>query len=122
MFKFTRGGWQDTVEGNANGAYLPDRTYNYSGGPETLELQILSWEGFSHGAQLFGTLAGFFMPQLNRSRRIWLYPAGLPKLGKDYPVLYMQDGQNVFDRHVFLSGEWQVDEALNQLFDEGMKG
>ena len=40
-FKFTRGGW-DTVEGNANGGFLPDRTYNYNGNASTLELEILS--------------------------------------------------------------------------------
>ncbi|MCB0557757.1 MAG: T9SS type A sorting domain-containing protein [Lewinellaceae bacterium] len=122
MFKFTRGGW-DTVEGNANGAYLPDRTYNYSGGTETLELQILSWEGFVTAPNYSVLSQDFFMPQLDRSRRIWLYlPPDYQNSGKNYPVLYMQDGQNVFDAATSAFGEWQVDEALNQLFDEGDEG
>lgn len=124
MFKFTRGSWE-TVEGNASGGFLPDRSYNYSGGAETLELQILSWEGQdvppSSGYSVLSE--DFFMPQLNRSRRIWLYlPPDYQNSGRDYPVLYMQDGQNVFDASTSFSGEWQVDEALNQLFDEGDEG
>ncbi|MCB0627357.1 MAG: alpha/beta hydrolase, partial [Saprospiraceae bacterium] len=31
-----------------------------------------------------------------------------------YPVLYMHDAQNLFDRQTSFSGEWQVDESLNQ--------
>lgn len=35
-----------------------------------------------------------------------------------YPVLYMQDGQNVFDEATAFSGEWGVDEYLNSLPDD----
>jgi predicted alpha/beta superfamily hydrolase len=125
QFKFTRGSWQ-TVEGNASGGFLPNRTYNYSGGVDTVSLQILSWEGGggSTAASNVSILSqSFFMPQLNRNRRIWIYlPPDYEDSGKDYPVLYMQDGQNVFDATTAFAGEWEVDESLNQLFDEGDKG
>ncbi|HCT71851.1 MAG TPA: hypothetical protein DF409_13560, partial [Bacteroidales bacterium] len=40
----------------------------------------------------------FFIPQLNRSRRIWIYlPPDYDTSGRNYPVLYMHDGQNLFD-------------------------
>ena len=62
----------------------------------------------------------FFAPQLNRSRRIWIYlPPDYDSSQKDYPVLYMHDGQNVFDAATSFSVEWEVDESLNQLFDDG---
>ncbi len=59
----------------------------------------------------------FYMPQLGRSRRIWLYlPAGYYKSGKEYPVIYMHDGQNLFDAAAAFGGEeWQVDETMNSL-------
>lgn len=58
----------------------------------------------------------FFIPQLNRYRRIWIYlPADYAKTNKKYPVLYMHDGQNVFDDATSGFGEWGVDEALDTL-------
>ncbi|MCO6476154.1 MAG: T9SS type A sorting domain-containing protein [Phaeodactylibacter sp.] len=126
QFKFTRGSWE-TVEGNADGGFLPNRTYSYSGGADTLGLQILSWEDVGGGSTAAPNVSvlsqDFFMPQLNRNRRIWLYlPPGYESSGKRYPVLYMQDGQNVFDAATAFAGEWEVDESLNRLFDEGDEG
>lgn len=60
--------------------------------------------------------SSFYIPQLNRYRRVWIYlPASYASSGKKYPVLYMQDGQNVFDKATSFSGEWGVDEALDSL-------
>ena len=62
----------------------------------------------------------FFMPQLNRSRRIWIYlPEGYNATAKKYPVLYMQDGQNIFDSYYSGKGEWNVDECLDSLIKNG---
>lgn len=37
-------------------------------------------------------------PQLNAERKIWLYlPHDYKASGKKYPVIYMHDGQNLFD-------------------------
>lgn len=58
----------------------------------------------------------FFIPQLNRHRRIWIYlPAGYTISKKKYPVIYMHDGQNVFDNNTAFAGEWGVDEAMDTL-------
>ena len=38
---------------------------------------------------------------------------------KRYPVIYMQDAQNLFNEATSFSGEWKVDETLNQLFAKG---
>lgn len=126
-FKFTRGSW-DTVEGNAEGGFLPDRQLQYDGGEQTVELSILSWEGQSPGEgtaadNVFILSEEFDIPQLNRKRRIWIYlPPDYGSSGKYYPVLYMQDAQNLFDNNTSFSGEWQVDESLNQLFSQGDPG
>lgn len=65
----------------------------------------------------------FFIPQLNRHRRIWVYlPPDYDLVDKRYPVIYMQDGQNLFDAHIAHSGEWRVDKTLNRLHRKGDYG
>jgi predicted alpha/beta superfamily hydrolase len=63
----------------------------------------------------------FEMPQLGRSRRVWLYlPPDYDASGDTrYPVLYMHDGQNVFDDATSYVGEWGVDETLDSLHAAG---
>jgi predicted alpha/beta superfamily hydrolase len=57
----------------------------------------------------------FYMPQLDRYRRIWLYlPEGYERSRQEYPVLYMHDGQNLFDDSISFSGSWKVHETLNE--------
>ena len=130
QFKFTRGSWA-TVEGNAQGGQLPNRVVPYNGQPRTEEVSILSWEDLAGNNPGASTAAAnvrilsdnFQMPQLGRSRRIWLYlPPDYNSSNKRYPVLYMHDGQNIFDARTSFSGEWRVDEALNSLFDNGDSG
>ena len=128
-FKFTRGSWA-TVEGNANGGFLPNRQLNYAGGAQTVELSILSWEDLggtnpSTAAPNVSVLSpNFYMPQLDRNRRIWVYlpPDYDSNPAKHYPVLYMHDAQNLFDQQTSFAGEWEVDESLNELFDAGDPG
>jgi alpha-glucosidase len=128
-FKFTRGSWA-TVEKDANGNEIADRTFTFSNQPQTINLTVLSWADLSGNtgtstaaANVQIMDASFYMPQLNRNRRIWLYlPPDYNTTNKHYPVLYMQDGQNLFDTTTSFSGEWQVDETLNTLFSQGDYG
>jgi predicted alpha/beta superfamily hydrolase len=48
-------------------------------------------------------------------------PAGALTSGRRYPVLYMHDGQNLFDAATSFVGEWRVDETLAVLAAEGLK-
>ncbi len=60
------------------------------------------------------------MPGLNRKRQLRLYlPPGYAASNKRYPVLYMHDGQNLFDTATAYAGEWKVDETLDALAKEG---
>ena len=127
-FKFTRGAWA-SVEGNANGGFLPNRTFNYDGSATTANMTIQSWEdtggiGASTAADNVQILdEDFYMPQLDRNRRIWLYlPPDYATSDKYYPVLYMHDAQNLFDVQTSFTGEWEVDESLNDLFTQGDHG
>lgn len=58
-------------------------------------------------------------PQLNNDRQILIYlPPSYESSSKRYPVLYMHDGQNLFDPATSFAGEWGVDEALETLAAE----
>jgi predicted alpha/beta superfamily hydrolase len=60
---------------------------------------------------------------LGATRRVWVYlpPDYARERERRYPVLYLQDGQNVFDgATAFIAGrEWEVDEAAQRLAREG---
>jgi len=61
----------------------------------------------------------FYIPQLKRYRRIWLYlPPEYYTTKKRFPVLYMHDGQNLFDDAAAFSEEWCVDETINAAKDK----
>ena len=61
-------------------------------------------------------LAPMRMPGLDRERVVRVYlPPHYESSHKRYPVLYMHDGQNLFDDATSFVGEWNVDETLNEL-------
>jgi len=63
-----------------------------------------------------------YSPQLGNRRDILVYlPPSYAGSGRRYPVLYMHDGQNLFDRATSYAGEWQVDETLEALSREGLE-
>ena len=118
-FKFTQGSWE-SVEGDGQGNFLPNRKYTFKGGADTLRLAIQSWEhrdpqpGSTAGPNVRIVANDFEIPQLGRKRRVWIcLPRAYENSTQRYPVLYMHDGQNLFDATTSFSGEWQVDEALD---------
>ncbi|TDP57374.1 alpha/beta hydrolase [Flavobacterium dankookense] len=55
-------------------------------------------------------------PQLKTKKKIWVYlPEEYDKTTKKYPVIYMHDGQNLFDAKTSYVGEWNVDETLDSI-------
>ena len=55
-------------------------------------------------------------PQLQTSKKIWLYlPHNYNASEKKYPVIYMHDAQNLFDDKTAFASEWHVDETLDSL-------
>lgn len=124
-FKLTQGSWQ-SVEGDPAGAFLPNRRYSYSGGLDTLRMKIESWELLdpnprsTAGPNVKVVSTDFRMPQLGRQRRIWIcLPSNYESSSQRYPVLYMNDAQNLFDAAASFSGEWKVDETVAQWSGRG---
>jgi predicted alpha/beta superfamily hydrolase len=94
--------------------------------------RIRLWHQHEEEARLrrIHTLAGaveqhpeFRSAVLGATRRVWVYlpPQYAQEPERRFPVLYMQDGQNVFDgATAFLAGkEWEVDETVERLSREG---
>lgn len=120
-YKLTRGSWE-TAEAGVGGAGAANRVLQVAA-DTLIELSVADWADHfamqkrhtaNKNVQIIDT--AFFMPQLNRYRRIWIYlPEGYASSKKKYPVLYMHDGQNLFDDATAFSGEWGVDEAMDTL-------
>lgn len=92
----------------------------WCGEPAIVDARSVFPDGTGH--TLRGTIKiidGFEMPQLHRTRRIWVYlPPDYEKSNRRYPVIYLQDGQNSFDKKTSFLGEWNVDETMETLFAE----
>lgn len=128
-YKSTRGSWA-SVECNTNGSHIPDHSFQLSA-DTTIAININAWKDDFEAGSKMNTASkqvhvldtAFFIPQLNRSRRIWIYlPERYETTKKHYPVLYMHDGQNIFDDLTAFSGEWGVDECLDSLIQAGKQG
>ena len=124
-YKFTRGGWE-RVETGKGGTPIDNRRLQVQS-DTVIAIAIEHWADHFPSMTKKSTASSnvrvidtaFFMPQLGRHRRIWMYlPASYSASDKKYPVLYMHDGQNVFDVASSFSGEWGVDEALDSLSQE----
>jgi predicted alpha/beta superfamily hydrolase len=121
-FKITRGGW-DKVECKRGGADIQNHFLKLSS-DTIIELMVEEWADniekkprvSTAGKNVHIVDSAFFIPQLNRTRRVWIYlPADYSASKKKYPVLYMHDGQNVFDDLTSFAGEWNVDETLDSI-------
>jgi len=76
--------------------------------PELSEGRVVVWPALDGGAA--GPMTVW----------VWLPPGYDQARGKRFPVLYMHDGQNLFDRK--LTGydqEWQMDEAIPRMVRQG---
>ncbi|HEX6559263.1 MAG TPA: alpha/beta hydrolase-fold protein [Longimicrobiales bacterium] len=124
-FKFTLGSWE-TVETNSSGGDLANRSFTIpDSGAAVYRSTVAGWKqpGSAPVVRAHTARPGvrvlsdsFAMPQLDRARRVWIYlPADYARSRKRYPVLYMHDGQNVFDIATSYVGEWGVDETLDSL-------
>jgi len=64
----------------------------------------------------------FYSPQLDNRRTVLVYlpPSYHREPSRRYPVLYLQDGNNVFDTGTAFAGvDWHVDHAIERLSAQG---
>ncbi len=127
-YKLCRGSWP-TIETDADNRAIPNRRYLFGHDPQLVELRVLNWEDqggcipprqHSASPNVHILSPAFALHQLRRTRRVWVYlPPGYAESTARYPVLYLQDGQNVFDQYTSFAGEWGVDETLDDLAASG---
>jgi predicted alpha/beta superfamily hydrolase len=119
--KITRGSWPST-ETQLNGNFLPNRTFTAQNN-QTLNYSVANWEDMLGWHTAVGNThivsLSFPMPAFNTSRRVWIYlPQDYYVSSDDYPVLYLHDGQNLFDAvYTAFGTEWGIDESMVQLED-----
>jgi len=126
-YKFTRGSW-NKVEVKTNGSNTDNHVLKLQS-DTVVNLSIEGWsddfktEPKKHTASSNVTfIDSFYMPQLKRYRKIWIYlPKEYTSSKKRYPVLYMHDGQNLFDEFTSGFGEWGVDESLDSIIEKENK-
>ena len=121
-FKVTRGSW-DKVESTATGGMTQNRSASVTH-DSTIIMSIQGWQDNFPKAEKKHTASAnvhiidekFDIPQLGRQRRVWIYlPADYASSDRKYPVIYMHDGQNLFDEYTSGYGEWGVDEIMDKM-------
>lgn len=82
-------------------------------------LDYRDYYGYEPGHSVSGSIRiapDVHSPQLNNRRDILVYlPPSYHHSDRRYPVIYMQDGQNLFDDVTSYAGEWGVDETMEML-------
>lgn len=88
-------------------------------------MQHLTWHAYHHvyhheESTVVGDIRvarAVHSPQLDNQRAILVYlpPTYENRPDHHYPVVYMQDGQNLFDAATSFAGEWGVDDTMETL-------
>ncbi len=64
----------------------------------------------------------FWSPELENHRDILVYlPPSYDAGDRRYPVIYMHDGQNLFDKATSFADEWAVDEVMEDVSQDGLE-
>jgi predicted alpha/beta superfamily hydrolase len=125
-FKITRGTWQ--TEALYVDGVIPSNTTILVASDTVITLRPVTWNDISPvrrtrttGTGIVGmiryhhALKGEGL-KYDRDLIVWLPPSYSTDLQKRYPVLYMHDGQNVFDSSTsFIGYDWRADEVADSL-------
>ena len=115
LFKFTKGDWSE-VEIDKYGNRTENRQCNQNNGvrKEYVAKWRKNWLPFKPNflPQVKLISDEFEIPQLNKKRKIWaLLPHDYDASEDQYPVLYLQDAQNLFNENAEF-GNWEIDKKL----------
>ena len=121
-YKYTLGSW-DREGATANGSPLPNFSVKISH-DTTISNYISYWKNGSQAkiqsAKITGTVRYYRAMSgsgiMDRDVVVWLPPGYDENKNQRYPVLYMQDGENIFDPSTSSFGtEWRIDESCDSL-------
>jgi predicted alpha/beta superfamily hydrolase len=122
-YKFTKGDWSD-VEIDKYGSRTPNRYTKLKVGvqEEFVERWRHNWlpykDRFLPKVQILSKEVE--IPQLNKKRRVWvLLPHDYQQNSARYPVLYLQDAQNLFNEKSPF-GNWEIDKKLAVMAEYGI--
>ena len=115
LYKFTKGDWSE-VEIDAHGNRTENRSTRKNVGiqNEYVARWRKNWLPFkpSFLPQVLLISDKFEIPQLNKTRKIWaLLPHDYDVTNEHYPVMYLQDAQNLFNENAKY-GNWEIDKKL----------
>jgi predicted alpha/beta superfamily hydrolase len=115
LYKFTKGDWSE-VEIDANGNRTENRSTTKHSGiqDEFVARWRKNWLPFKQSflPQVLLISDEFEIPQLNKTRKIWaLLPHDYDNSSESYPVMYLQDAQNLFNEEAQY-GNWEIDKKL----------
>lgn len=115
LYKFTRGDWSE-VEIDKYGNRTENRSCKKQNGvhKEHVDKWRRNWLPFKPNFLPKVKLISeeFEIPQLNKTRRVWaLLPYDYESSNESYPVLYLQDAQNLFNEKAQY-GNWEIDKKL----------
>ncbi|MEZ4966782.1 MAG: alpha/beta hydrolase-fold protein [Saprospiraceae bacterium] len=121
-YKYVKGGW-DAEELGSDGFPPANRRMEVPRGKVTDVVPRWKQHGGDYDPAFYPDIQvvakRFNLPQLRRRRRISvLLPWNYEKSGRHYPVLYLQDGQNLFEENAPF-GTWGVDKKLAALAQDG---
>lgn len=121
-YKYTLGNW-DRVELNERGNGIPNRVIFDA--RRQVQDRVDRWMGVepdyqkSFLPQIRILSEAFEMPKPIKTRRVAaLLPHNYDRTDRHYPVLYLQDGQNLFDEYAPY-GSWGVDKKLALMAERG---
>lgn len=115
LFKFTKGDWSE-VEIDEHENRTENRICHLKSGfqAEHVYKWRKNWLPFkiSFLPQVKLISDEFEIPQLNKTRKIWaLLPHDYDSSQERYPVMYLQDAQNLFNESAAF-GNWEIDKKL----------
>lgn len=115
LYKFTKGDWSE-VEIDSEGNRTENRSTTQHTGTqkEHVGRWRRNWLPFKQNylPQVLLISDEFEIPQLNRTRKIWaLLPHDYDTSDERYPVMYLQDAQNLFNENAEF-GNWEIDKKL----------
>jgi len=109
-FLVTLGRWRD-AESDGRGRELPPRELRVEG-PPAVEVDVAGWGRES--VRYHPDFGSRFVPHA-RMLAVWLPPGYDLEPDRRYPVLYMHDGQNLFDAETAFAGNpWRADEVAER--------